>query len=444
MASADLRHELNCSICLEVYRDPVTLSCGHSFCLTCIHRLIKQDGTKIYTCPQCRHRSKAPLKKNIVLSRIAERFHSGQPEEDGKVVSCTYCDFPVPAEKSCQDCETSLCANHLRKHNKTVEHTLLPPTADLGKRRCPVHGKVLEYYCTEDSVCVCASCRWDGEHTGHQAGSLEEAAKKKLKPVLEKVTLEREKLEKNVQSLQERRTKAQEVAAKAKQRVTAELSNIKKQLEDLEKMVLDDISRWQMQISQTVQQLETRKDHLSRKISHFEGLRDLADPLTVLQDQELDLYDTEEALPGDLEFPDLQEDLISNTLHKLSDIVTRAKMWIQKPADIMLDISTTANSLCISDDLKSAFWTELELPYPKTPERLQHCGVLSLSSFSSWRHYWEVDTSQSNNWKVGMCYPSINRINRISMIGQDKDSWCLRRWKEDYTMMHDVTRPEFQ
>ncbi|XP_077314730.1 E3 ubiquitin/ISG15 ligase TRIM25-like [Lithobates pipiens] len=444
MASTDLRHELNCPICLEVYKDPVTLGCGHSFCLGCIHHQIGNHGrSRAYNCPQCRQPSKSALKKNIVLSRLAERFHGGQPDEGRKVVFCVYCDFPVPAVKSCRQCETSLCADHLRKHNETVEHTLLPPTADLGKRRCPVHGKIMEYYCTEDSVCVCASCRLDGEHTGHQAESLEEVSKKKIRPLLEKVILEREKIEKKVQSLQERGTKAQEVATEATQRATAKLRDIKKQLEDLEKMVPDEISRWEMQISQMVsgltQQLQTKKDDLSRKISHLEGLRDLADPITVLQNQELDkdLCDMEEALPDDPEFPDLQEDLISSSLHKLCDIVTNAKMWIQKPADIILDIRTAANNLWISDDLKSVFRSDTELPYPKTPERLQSCEVLSLSSFSSWRHLWEVDTSKSESWKVGMCYPSISRETRISMVGRDKDSWCLRRCRDNYTMMHD-------
>ncbi|XP_040202416.1 E3 ubiquitin/ISG15 ligase TRIM25-like isoform X2 [Rana temporaria] len=445
MASTDLRQELNCSICLDVYRDPVTLSCGHSFCLGCIHHPIgNHNRSRAYTCPQCRQPSKSPLKKNIVLSRLAERFHSGQPEEGRKVIFCIYCDFPVPAMKSCQQCETSLCADHLRKHNETVEHTLLPPTAELRKRRCSVHGKILEYFCTEDSVCVCASCRLDGEHRGHQAESLEEVSKKKLRPLLEKVTLEREKIEKKVQSLQEHRIKAQEVATKATQRATAKLGNIKRQLEDLEKMVPDEISRWEMQIKQTVsdlnQQLETKKDDLSRKISHLEGLHDLADPIAVYQELDKDLCDTEEALPDDPEFPDLHEDLISSSLHKLSDIVTSAKMWIQKPADVILDVCTVANNLWISDDLKSVFRSDTELPYPKTPERLQNCEVLSLSSFSSWRHYWEVDTSKSDSWKVGMCYPSINRKTRISMIGRDDDSWCLRRCNDNYTMMYDGER----
>uniref|UniRef100_A0A8C5PN56 Uncharacterized protein n=1 Tax=Leptobrachium leishanense TaxID=445787 RepID=A0A8C5PN56_9ANUR len=36
MASADLRDEVTCSLCTDIYTDPVTLNCGHSFCHECI------------------------------------------------------------------------------------------------------------------------------------------------------------------------------------------------------------------------------------------------------------------------------------------------------------------------------------------------------------------------------------------------------------------------
>ncbi|XP_073464136.1 tripartite motif-containing protein 14-like [Aquarana catesbeiana] len=411
--------------------------CGHSFCLVCIHRLLgEQDVSGVYTCPECRKRflTRPAPSKNIALSKIAERFHTPQGKNRNAIL-CTYCDFSAPAVKSCQQCETSMCADHLRKHNETVEHTLLPPMAELSKGRCPVHGKIVEYYCIKDSVCVCVSCRLDGEHTGHQVELLEEASKKKLGPMLEKVTLEHKKAEMRVQSLKERRTKAQGVMAT----FVANIGSIKEHVEYLEKVVLSEVFKWESKVTQLVsdqiQKLEMMEDELSRKMSHFKELRDMAHPLTVLQDQELDkdLYDPQGALPNDPEFPDLQEDLISSTLHKLLDKVTFAKIQIRKPADILLDVNTAAIGILISNNLKTASKIELNWGCSETPEIIRHCGVLSCSSFS-WRHYWQVDTSQSDSWRVGMCYPSINRKKHI---GQEKDSWCLRRWRDRYNMLHD-------
>lgn len=41
-----------CSICLELLRDPATLSCGHSFCMSCLTGL--WDRQQVCSCPLCR------------------------------------------------------------------------------------------------------------------------------------------------------------------------------------------------------------------------------------------------------------------------------------------------------------------------------------------------------------------------------------------------------
>uniref|UniRef100_A0A8C5WH25 Uncharacterized protein n=1 Tax=Leptobrachium leishanense TaxID=445787 RepID=A0A8C5WH25_9ANUR len=143
--------ELTCSICLNVYTDPVTLPCGHSFCRTCI----------------------------------------------GDVL-----DAPV---KTCLLCEASLCEDHLKVHSKSAEHVLTEPTTSLENRKCSVHKKVLEYYCCEDAAWICVSCRLDGDHRGHQVETLNEASEKKkekLRNILQKLTSQRKEAEKRVQNLQ--------------------------------------------------------------------------------------------------------------------------------------------------------------------------------------------------------------------------------------------------
>ena len=50
MASACYTEDLNCSICLTFFTDPVMLLCGHSFCRECINRSLSLQRQ----CPQCR------------------------------------------------------------------------------------------------------------------------------------------------------------------------------------------------------------------------------------------------------------------------------------------------------------------------------------------------------------------------------------------------------
>ncbi|XP_075061074.1 E3 ubiquitin/ISG15 ligase TRIM25-like [Mixophyes fleayi] len=502
MASADLRQKLNCSICLKIYRDPVTLRCGHSFCRICIDRVLDtQEESGAYTCPECRKRfQKRPaLQRNITLCNIVGSFLSTQPDQEETGILCTYCvDSPVPAAKSCLHCEASLCDKHLRVHNTSAEHVLSDPTISFWNRKCSVHKKILEHYCTEDAVCICVSCCLIGEHRGHQLMSLDEASEKKkekMRNVLQKLTTKREETEKRVQNLQEQRKEDQENAAAVTGRVTALFRDIRRQLEDLEKRVLSEISRQEKSVSLSVfdliQQLEIEKDELSRKMRHIEELCNMSDPVTVLQGSDTsDLYDTEELCnmsdpvtvlqepdTGDLcdteelcnmsdpvtvlqgsdtcdlydtenrerhddqvhDVGDLDVGLILGKLHTLSDIITgiHTGIYVQEATDILLDVNTAADNIHISDDMKTASWSDIKQNHPVTPERFQYYQVLSTRRFSSGRHYWEVEIRESEYWRVGMCYPSIDRRGRHSGIGDNNKSWCLYRIHNQYSVIHD-------
>ncbi|KAM5125856.1 uncharacterized protein ACMZJ9_021883 [Mantella aurantiaca] len=458
MASADLRAELECSVCLNIYTDPVNLKCGHNFCRVCIDReLDTQGGSGGYYCPECREKfqDRPTLQRNITLCNIAETFHSAPPGQDQSGVFCTHCvDSPVPAVRSCLHCEVSLCDKHLRVHKKSPEHILTDPTSSLESRKCSVHKKILEYYCTEDDTCVCVSCFAIGGHKGHEMKSLDEASGKKketLRNVLQKLVTTREKTEERVRSLQEHRRKVEEEAAGDTERVTALFIDLRRRLEVLEKRVLREISgraeRDSMSIVEMIRDLEIKKDELSRKMRHIEELCNMTDPLTVLQESDTrDLCDTEDRDDEDRERHDkLLHDGggldVAGILHTgLSDIITEVNVYfpIQEDTYILLDVNTADNKLRISDDRKTVSWSHIKQNRPETPERFQYCyQVLSSRSFSSGRHYWEVDVGGSDGWTVGMCYSSIGRRGGKLRIGYNKKSWGLFRSNNQYEMKND-------
>ncbi|XP_077123011.1 E3 ubiquitin/ISG15 ligase TRIM25-like [Ranitomeya variabilis] len=487
MASAELRQELTCSICMNIYTEPVTLRCGHNFCRGCIDRVLDtQDGDGLYSCPECRvtFRKWPPLERNITLCNVVENFLSThQYQEEITGICCTYCvDSPTPAVKSCLLCEASLCDNHLRVHSKGPDHVLIDPSTSMETRKCSVHMKILEYYCTEDVACICVSCSLVGEHRGHRVETLDEAAekkKKKLKHVVQKLIIKRKEIDERLQSLKKCWRKAQEGASGEAEIVTALCTNIRRPVDDLEKRILSEASSQEEQVSlslsDVIHQLELKKDELSRKTRHIEELCNMTDPLTVLQDPDTrDLYDPEEeggdeAIgghdEGDEEAREHDKthdvDVITGMIHAGScDIVTylqtispekqkemrpqppsaqsvnncmqvmdseKGGIYGEGPADILLDVNTAANNLLISDDLKIATRTEIRQNRPKTAERFLYNQVMSGRRFTSGRHYWDVEISGSGRWRVGMCYPSIDRSRDQSYIGYNTKSWCLHR-----------------
>ncbi|XP_075711950.1 E3 ubiquitin/ISG15 ligase TRIM25-like [Rhinoderma darwinii] len=402
MASADLRDELDCSICLNIFKDPVTLKCGHNFCWVCIDRMMDtQDKSGLYSCPECREefQERPALQRNITLCKILRNFLPTRPrQEEVTGIFCTYCiHAPVPAVKSCFMCEASLCDNHLRVHSKAAEHVLTEPTTSLENRKCPVHKKILEYYCTEDDTCICMSCSLAGEHRGHRVENLEEAAEKKkekLRNVLQKLTTK-------------------------------------------------------------IQQLELKKYELTRKMSHLEELYNKNDPVAVLQEPDTgDLSDSEEEgcdedirrYEKHLHDVDLAD--ITGTLHddilpflvskNGDDPVKNGNIYPREPADIFLDVNTASNEIRISGDLKTASRTFTDQNRPNRPERFAYYQALSTRSFNSGRHYWDVDHRGSWVWMVGMCYASIGRNGTKSIIGRNNKSWGLHGYRGNtkHTLRH--------
>ncbi|XP_040203922.1 E3 ubiquitin-protein ligase TRIM11-like [Rana temporaria] len=465
MASSDLRAELDCSICLNIYTDPVMLKCGHNFCRVCIDRVFDtQEGSGDYSCPQCREefKERPSLHSNLFLRNITQGFLSASPEPEKSGIFCTYCiHSSVPAVKSCLLCEASLCDDHLRVHSKSPEHVICVPTSTPENRKCPVHKKILEYYCTEDSACICVSCSLTGEHRGHQVETLQEVSmkrKKKLINNLQKLITKRGRTEDRVQSLKEHRGKVQGNVNGEEKRVLDLFRDLRRRLEDLEKRVLGEISRQAKgvlsPINDLIQELELKTEDLSRKMRHLEELCAMTDPLAVLQESDSgDLCDTED---GDDEYRKRHEKLlrdggaldvtaVSHTLGQgLSDVISGAigGIYIQK-ADILLDEDTANNYVCISSDKKTASRSGRSQNHTNSSERFEeYPQVLGNQSFSSGRHYWEVDLQTSNNWRIGMSYDHIDRDGDDSLIGANDVSWGLSRVGKKYSLIHDMDETE--
>uniref|UniRef100_A0A8C6URV1 RING-type domain-containing protein n=1 Tax=Neogobius melanostomus TaxID=47308 RepID=A0A8C6URV1_9GOBI len=71
-----------CSICLEVFTDPVTTPCGHSFCNICINK--HWDNCDHCHCPVCKEEfsSRPKLKTNTFMLEMVSEFKTKPQKED--------------------------------------------------------------------------------------------------------------------------------------------------------------------------------------------------------------------------------------------------------------------------------------------------------------------------------------------------------------------------
>uniref|UniRef100_A0A8D2CQ35 E3 ubiquitin/ISG15 ligase TRIM25 n=1 Tax=Sciurus vulgaris TaxID=55149 RepID=A0A8D2CQ35_SCIVU len=175
-----LSEELSCSICLELFKEPVTTPCGHNFCRSCLDETWAVQG-KPYRCPQCRADSPAlpELRKNTVLCAVVDQYLQAELEQapatdwtppsrsaapsPAPQVACDHC-LKAEAVKTCLVCMASFCQEHLRPHLESPafqDHLLQLPVRNLMRRKCSQHNRLRDLFCPTHGECICHMCLVD-------------------------------------------------------------------------------------------------------------------------------------------------------------------------------------------------------------------------------------------------------------------------------------------
>lgn len=481
MASSS-EDQLLCSICLDVFKEPVTTPCGHNYCKSCITDY--WNSSKPTRCPLCKKRFKQrpALKCNTSFRDMMEQLMSlsvsSSTEEQRARPGDVPCDICLPpkhkALKTCVMCLSSYCPLHLEPHHRVTSlkrHQLIDPTSNLEHRICQKHNKMLELFCTSDQICVCSLCVQD-DHASHQCIPLERAFNEEKAPVEHGVAqlkmMENDKTRDINQILLH-------IEQNKKNRV-ADLDVVSKGFDTL----VDSLRRQRDALVQVIEQKykdalkphEDRVSDLKKRLTEIQQSRAVLEKLLQTDDhlqfllskpehpflQQNEDQRTEFDPDEDISYSStvktaltLMESSLSEEMERLihevqyseeEDIGIVDAVWISPKdklkmiqenytVDLSLDPYTSYPLLSVFEDNKSLMYLPSYAGIEPTPSSFftrkfkNMPFVLSTTGFSSSRFYFEVELN-AKKWVLGVVRENFNRQITFQRLLSPKDgAWIM-------------------
>ncbi|KAJ7984601.1 hypothetical protein DPEC_G00356470 [Dallia pectoralis] len=396
---AEAMNSMSCSICLDLLKDPVTIPCGHSYCMGCIKDCLDQEDDKgIYSCPQCRQTfiPRPVLNKNHMFSELLEKRKTkkktklqsppGHCYAGPGDVDCDFCTGrKLKAVKSCLVCLASYCETHIQPHYESPafkKHKLVQASTQLQEKICSHHDKLLEVFCRTDQQCICYLCTMD-EHKGHDTVSAAAERTEIMKQLGEKHQKCQKRIQKRQKEIQELRKAVASVkhsaqaAVEDSERIFTELiCFIEKRHYEMKELIRAQEKAEVSRAEGLLEKLEQEVSEMRRRDVELKQLSHTEDHIHFLQSfQSLCVSPGSEVLPSITVYPhisfehvkksvselkDQLEDVCKKEMDKLSRIVTTVQIgppaepktredFLSYSCQLTLDPNTAYQNLCLSE-----------------------------------------------------------------------------------------------
>ncbi|XP_034019508.1 LOW QUALITY PROTEIN: tripartite motif-containing protein 35-like [Thalassophryne amazonica] len=377
--------DLSCSICCDIFRDPVVLKCSHSFCAGCLQRYWAQRGRN-RDCPLCRSRCVDEPVTSLSLRNLCQFYL----EEGGEDLGAT---GGEGEELRCEPGEA-----------------------------CSLHEERLKLFCQVDQEPICVVCHTSRKHKGHSCCPVSEAAaglKEKMRSALSSLQEKKESFDKMKKNYENAAAEIQAQARLVERRTREEFERLHSFLQAEEAARMEALREEEEQKSRAMMQ---KIEEINRNIARVsESIRTAEEEMN--SDDIFLLHKCKHVLssiscpvedpvmdPGAL--VDVAKHLGSLSFHvweKMHDIV--------KYTPVTLDPNTAAPWLRLSDDLTSVSDNDDKQKLPDVPERFDpDTAVLGHQGYTSGRHAWEVDVGENTAWVVGVAKESVQRKEKLPSV----------------------------
>ncbi|XP_054452604.1 tripartite motif-containing protein 16-like [Anoplopoma fimbria] len=476
----------SCSICLDLLKDPVTIPCGHSYCMNCIKtHWDEDDENKLHSCPQCRQTftPRPVLLKSTMLADLVEQLkktglqaapadHCYAGPED---VACDVCTGKkMKAVKSCLVCLVSYCEKHLQPHFDSPafeKHKLVEPSNKLQENICSRHDEVMKMFCRTDQQCICYLCSVD-EHKGHDTVSAAAERTERQREVevsrlnIQQRIQDREKDVKLLQQEVEAINRSADKTVEDSEKIFTELirlmekrsSDVKQQVRSQQRTEVSRVKELQEKMEQEITELK-RNDAELQQLSHTEDHNQFLhnypslSPISESTDSSSinirPLLYFEEVTAAVSEVRDKLQDVLREKWTNVSLTVTEVDVLLSQPEpktragflkysrEITMDPNTAYIYLLLSEGNRKATFMKQQQSYSSHTDRFTVCEqVLSRESLTG-RCYWEVEW-RGGGVEVAVAYKNISRKGGWDecIFGYNDKSWALRCENNSYNFWY--------